>query len=317
MFKTILSLYIVYACLSFACERRILAAICVQPLPELVAWYRGDGDASDFFGAHSGTARNGVAFVSGLVGQAFQFDGIDDTIEVPEAAELHPSRITVETWINPSAIKVGSRIVSQELAANSCQYPFIAYSLDLRSNEGSKAAFFFSTTADLSLLHEVTSKNAIPLNQFTHLAATFDGTEARMYVNGVLEGTIYAPGDLRGSSQPIFIGAPGPGCRAVYPSLGEFVGIIDELSIYTRVLTAAEIQAIFKAGAAGKCASPRLRVQHNADNVIVSWTPALTGFGLEQTVSLSTPSWSVAPSGNPTPPISPAGKTTYYRLRAL
>src|SRR6185295_10531103 len=150
---------------------------------------------------------------------------------------------------------------------------------------------------------EVASKNAIPLNQFTHLAATFDGSEARLYVNGVLEGTLPASGDLQRSFEPVFIGAPGPGCPGAYPNLGEFVGMIDELALYPRALTAAEIQAIFNAGASGKCVSPKLQVQHTANAVTVSWIPALSGFTLEQTVSLSNPLWSSAPSGNPTAPL--------------
>jgi len=306
----------------FACLIRFIAdcrtyAICIQSAPDIVAWFRGEGDASDFFGLHTGTTRNGVGFVPGFVGQALQFDGVDDMIEVPEAPELHPGRITVETWINPSAIKIGSRIVSQELAGNSCLSPFVSYSLDLRASEGGNAAFFFSTTAEPSTLREVASKNPIPLNQFTHLAATFDGTEARLYVNGVLEGALAASGELRRSAEPVFSGAPGPGCRSAYPNLGEFVGIIDELAIYPRALTAAEIRAIVDAGASGKCVSPKLQVQQNASQVIVSWIPAITGFTLEQTVSLASPLWSSAPSGNPTAPIPPAAKTTYYRLRAL
>jgi hypothetical protein len=110
--------------LSFAATWRTSAAVCVQAPAGIVAWYRGEGNPSDFFGTHPGAGRNGVAFVPGLVGEAFQFDGTDDMIEVPEAVELHPPHITVEVWVNPANIKIGSRIVSQDLSGNSCDSPF-------------------------------------------------------------------------------------------------------------------------------------------------------------------------------------------------
>jgi hypothetical protein len=59
---------------------------------------------------------------------------------------------------------------------------------------------------------------------------------------------------------------------------------------------------------------PTLYLLLSGANVVISWSPNTTGFVLEQADSLSLPSWSTAPAGNPTPPISPAGAARFYRL---
>jgi hypothetical protein len=62
---------------------------------------------------------------------------------------------------------------------------------------------------------------------------------------------------------------------------------------------------------------PTLFVQLFGNGLIISWSPAVTGFVLEQTESLTSPSWSAAPTGNPTVPIPASNGTRFYRLRKL
>ncbi|HKS36238.1 MAG TPA: hypothetical protein VJW76_03545 [Verrucomicrobiae bacterium] len=61
--------------------------------------------------------------------------------------------------------------------------------------------------------------------------------------------------------------------------------------------------------------APTLFIQLSGVNVIISWSPGTPGFALEQTDSLSAPSWSAGPGGNPTVPIAPSGSAKFYRLR--
>ena len=77
---------------------------------------------------------------------------------------------------------------------------------------------------------------ALSLNTWSHLAATYDGTTIRLYVNGVEAGTAAGAGALPESANPLRIGG-----NAVW---GEyFKGRIDEVRIYNRALSAAEITA--------------------------------------------------------------------------
>ena len=70
-----------------------------------VAWWTAEGNADDIAGANHGALQNGVGFAAGKVGEAFSFDGIDDSIEVPDSPSLSPtSEITVSAWIDPDTI---------------------------------------------------------------------------------------------------------------------------------------------------------------------------------------------------------------------
>jgi hypothetical protein len=71
---------------------------CTPPPSGLVGWWPFDGNANDIVGGNNGTSENGATFGSGKVGQAFALDGVDDYINVPDAAALRPASLTIEGW---------------------------------------------------------------------------------------------------------------------------------------------------------------------------------------------------------------------------
>ena len=65
-----------------------------------VSWWKADGNASDSSDGNDGILRNGVTFTEGEIGQAFNFDGVDDFVEVPSKANLYPTgSFTLCAWI--------------------------------------------------------------------------------------------------------------------------------------------------------------------------------------------------------------------------
>src|SRR5947209_7782850 len=68
-------------------DRTVLAAAPVPP--GLVSWYRAEGDATDYVSGNNGVLQNGVTFTAGEVGQAFQFDGVDDEVRIPASTSLN------------------------------------------------------------------------------------------------------------------------------------------------------------------------------------------------------------------------------------
>jgi hypothetical protein len=60
--------------------------------------------------------------------------------------------------------------------------------------------------------------------------------------------------------------------------------------------------------------APTLVIQLSQNGASISWSPATSGFFLEETASLATQSWSAAPAGNPVI-VSPAGNAKFFRLR--
>src|SRR5262245_2024985 len=58
------------------------AQICAQPPQGIIGWWNAEGNARDIVGANNGSLENGATFGTGMVGQAFQFDGINDFVKV-------------------------------------------------------------------------------------------------------------------------------------------------------------------------------------------------------------------------------------------
>ena len=77
------------------------------------------------------------------------------------------------------------------------------------------------------------------LNQWVMVTATYDGNAAKMYINGVLGGSSNISSSV--TSTNMFIGASNSG------GYQDFPGLIDDVRIYNRALSAAEVQALYNA----------------------------------------------------------------------
>ena len=78
-----------------------------------VAWYKGEGNAADVTRHHDGTLLGNPSFGTGLVGQTFDFDGVNDTVQVPMTSnlELATGDFTIEAWVNFTALPGYMQIV--------------------------------------------------------------------------------------------------------------------------------------------------------------------------------------------------------------
>src|SRR5262249_49810940 len=112
----------------------------------------------------------------------------------------------------------------------------------------------------------------VPLNTWTHLAMTYDGSFLRLFVNGSADGALAVTGPLITTSQPLRIGGlpSGP---------WYFNGLIDEVSLYSRAISGTEIQAIYNASGSGKCfvpVQPSIFAQPSDQTVTVGQTATFT-----------------------------------------
>ena len=87
--------------------------------------------------------------------------------------------------------------------------------------------------------------HSVPLNTWTHIAATFDGATLRIFHNGQLSASQASTGAIDVASGVLRIGG-----NSVWPNEG-FPGVIDEVRIYNRALSATEIQADMATPVAG------------------------------------------------------------------
>ena len=220
-----------------------------HPVDSPVSWWKAEGNAADSADGNVGTLFNGATFALGEVGQAFSFNGTNAHVRVPDAPNLHfTNAMSVETWIFPTAGGVDRGIVSKWDAVSGFNQR--SYALSLRNTD--VAYFDISPDGNFGPLEGlVLSANTIPLNQWTYLAATYDGAFMRIYVNGVLEVTLAFNSGIFPGVNDFGIGGTVGG---VAPGglISPFPGLIDEATVYSNALSLLQIQDIYAAGSAGK-----------------------------------------------------------------
>jgi nitrogen fixation protein len=240
---------------------------CVAPPSGLVGWWMGEGDAFDSFGTNNGTLQNGVGFVSGEVGQAFNLNGTSQYVDVPSSASLNPTTsMSVEAWIYPRLPldSVAAPII-KKAGEGSGQWD--GYTLEFAGTSG----VIFSAYVNGGRQWVVTALAPVPMSQWSHVVGVYDGTGASIYINGALVGApVSGPGQIVPSGNNLQIGHD-PSNPSRY-----FNGLIDEASVYKVALSAAQIQALYAASTAGKCqpaAPPSVQKQPQSQTVAVGASP--------------------------------------------
>ena len=179
------------------------------------------GDSSAF--GNTGTVAGGAARVAGRSGSALSFDGVDDLVRIPDAGPLNlASELTVEAWVAPTATS-GRRSVLFKGRRTELSYALYA---------GPKPSGQVSTGGERGSAKAPVELSA---DAWTHLAVTYDGTTLRLFVDGAqVDASAARNGPL----------TPGDGALTIGGNdvWGEwFAGRIDDVRVYDRTLTAAEV----------------------------------------------------------------------------
>jgi hypothetical protein len=212
--------------------------ICVTPLAYLVAWWSGDGHPFDLLAANNGAMMNGATYGAGKVGRAFSFDGVSaypgKYVDLPDAASnlISDSAGTITAWVYPTAIGDNDIVVAFGSGSDGQGIGIGIY--------GNVRIYHHTGTYDWQ------STTPVNANEWTMLTYTWNGSTETIYKNGVFSESrprnfTYVPGHAR-----IGHGFWGD-------SVNAFPGLIDEVAVYSQVLSAEEIAAIYNAGGAGMC----------------------------------------------------------------
>lgn len=179
----------------------------------------------------SGNGNNGTiagaTWSAGRFGSALSFNGASSMVTVPDSASLDLTNgMTLEAWVNPVAISSWRTVILKEIPGD------LSYAL-YANGDNSRPGVWITIGGTT---YDTRGTAQIPVNTWTHLAATYDGTTMRMYVNGTQVSSRNVSGSMSVSGNPLRIGG-----NTVWSEW--FQGLIDEVRIYNRALSAAEIAA--------------------------------------------------------------------------
>ncbi|GAA4427550.1 hypothetical protein GCM10023148_31290 [Actinokineospora soli] len=196
-----------------------------------VASYNFNEGAGTVLGDRSGNTHNGTVsgatWATGRNGGGLSFDGVNDMVTVADTSALRlTTAMTISAWVRPTGGADWRTVVLKERASG------LSYALYSDNAAGRPAGYGRIGTADVA----VTGPSALPQSAWSHVALTYDGSALRLYVEGALVSTAAVSGPMVTSTGALRIGG-----NAVW---GEyFAGVLDDVRIYNRTLTAAEIGA--------------------------------------------------------------------------
>jgi hypothetical protein len=190
-----------------------------------------------------GELRNGASWAAGKSGTAASLDGVDDHVRVAASASLDAvsGQMTLAAWVYRAANQAGWRAVATRQFGTGWDDQYTLGFLD------NGYRFGVHTTSGYPMLAGGTA----PVGQWVHMAGTYDGSIVRLYVNGAQVASSAAAGNVVSDGKPLLVGAgQNDGTSAVQEAVA---GRIDDLRLYKRALSAAEIQALAvpPAGTAG------------------------------------------------------------------
>lgn len=210
---------------------------CTPAPPNILAWWPGDGNAKDVVGDHDGVLTGATTFESGHVDAGFRLVGASVSgVLVPSSPTFNIQQVTIEAWVFPRSYpNEAPTILRRDRDANgNSQYILALWNTGQASCNIGKFA--------------VPTGGTVSLGIWSHVACTYDGSVAKLYVNGALVSEADGGQPIPTSSRGLGIGT-----QADYPIERQFDGTLDEVTLYSRSLSASEITAIFGAGSAGKC----------------------------------------------------------------
>ncbi len=173
---------------------------------------------------NDGTVAHATWSTGGKYGDALSFNGSSAMVNVPDSASLHlTTGMTLEAWVLPTVVSNAWRDVIYKGDDN--------YYLEATSYYTKPAGGVIIGSSHV----EAFAGSPLDRNAWAHLALTYDGATLRLYINGQLASSTVHTGSIKTSNNPLQIGGD-----SIYGQF--FAGLIDEVRVYNRALSAGEIQ---------------------------------------------------------------------------
>jgi hypothetical protein len=228
------------------------------PLGGLVAYYPFNGNANDESGnGHNGTIYGSPTYSDDRNGNpsgALNFDGISNYVELPDESSFDLPQTTIVAIVKVPNYAKRNPIISK--GSN-----FGSFTVHIVSQDGLPYYTYLVSGGNET---EYLANEPVPLNQFFHLVSTYDSGSRRLqgYLNGELKSDLTCQNSPLMNNENVTIGLS----PFLTPTPYEFFnGVIDEIRIYDRILSASEIQALYAGALMGSQLSGVLSTDNGSD----------------------------------------------------
>lgn len=211
----------------------------------LVSWWQGESNKINAADGDLG-AWGSLAFAQGMVGSGFFFAGADPVL-VGNPTNLHLQDFTIETWIKRISPTIAT-LDTGNVYGSILSWGDGGYAFNM-VNDG-RFGIKKAGVADIFAEGVLSSSLRVTDTNFHHVAVTKSGSNILFYLDGTNE--VAAPYDPGFTFNNTFM-TIGAGWIL---TLRYFYGTVDELAIYSRALSPAEVSLLYSSGAMGKCPTP-------------------------------------------------------------
>jgi hypothetical protein len=193
--------------------KALMAAVCmlvahtavaeIDPGTIVGAWLfeKGGNTVADASGnRNDGTIEGDLKIVAGQFGNGLEFGGDADYVVIKDDDTLDLNEMTVAAWIFLKTYADDVRIISKEEGVND---PYSVYSLQISGTGDSKLEFRPTLAGARQRIETIAD---VPLDEWTHVAATYDGSEVVMYINGEVDVAVAASGEMMVNDKDLWIG---------------------------------------------------------------------------------------------------------------
>lgn len=198
----------------------------------LIGHWPLNGDANDLVSTSplNGSVTNAVVDNSGKIGKAYYFDGSGDYISFSGSASKLDikNQISMAVWVKATD------------TSTNYQGLFLRQSVGVYESWIHQGKFMMGIKTDGGAISRNSSTSSLSNNTWYHLCWTYDGSNIRMYINGVLDRTIAKTGVIDSSDATLYIGYSGY-------STEYLTGYVNDARLYDHALSQMEVYEIAKA----------------------------------------------------------------------
>ena len=210
-------------------------------------WDMNEGKGMTIGGGANQGVLHGARWVTGKTGSALQFDThsagstLGDYVKIKHSPVLNlAGRGTLEAWIQMDRINPYGGIIHK---GNNKDFSDESYSLQLWHDQTIVLGLAPGQPSERPLI--LHSRTRLKPNQWYYVVGTWDPAGMKVYINGALDNTATVAAIAKNTTGDVQIGSQlDQMLSPAYKNLG-FSGVIDEVAIYNRALTAQEISSAY------------------------------------------------------------------------